>query len=183
MAIMEIVKHPADVLRRKAEPVRKVNAAVRRTLDDMADTMYDAHGVGLAGNQVGIAKRLVVIDVGDGLLQLINPEIVRRSGEMVEDTEGCLSIPGWQGEVPRDNQVQMRATLPNGRMAWFEAEDLFARAIQHEIDHLDGILFLDRASRVYEITAETQAEEGAEPEAAADEAGQAEQTPAAPHEA
>ncbi len=152
MAIMEIVKHPSDVLRQKAEPVRKVNAAIRRILDDMAETMYEAHGVGLAGNQVGIARRLVVIDVGDGLLKLINPEIVRRSGEIVEDTEGCLSIPGWQGEVPRDKAVQMRATLPNGRTAWFDAEDLFARAIQHEIDHLDGVLFLDRASSVYEVT-------------------------------
>lgn len=169
MAIMEILKHPDEVLKRKAEPVRKVNTAVRRILDDMAETMYDAHGVGLAGNQVGIAKRLVVIDVGDGLLQLINPEIVRRSGEIVEDTEGCLSIPGWQGEVPRDRQVQMRAMLPNGRIAWFDAENLFARAIQHEIDHLDGVLFLDRATRVFEVTAETDGEEGQAKEGDADE--------------
>ena len=181
MAILEIVKHPDDVLRRKAEPVRKVNAAIRRTLDDMAETMYAAHGVGLAGNQVGLLRRLVVIDVGDGLLQLINPEIVRRSDEIVEDTEGCLSIPGWQGDVPRHRQVQMRATLPNGRVAWFDAEDLFARAIQHEIDHLDGVLFLDRASKVYEVTAESKAED-------AEEAGQAEDAevspvmPAAPRE-
>ncbi len=152
MAIMEIVKHPAEVLRRKAEPVRKVNASIRRILTDMAETMYDARGVGLAGNQVGIAKRLVVIDTGDGLLQLINPEIVKRSGEIVEETEGCLSIPGWQGEVPRDRELQLKATLPNGRTAWFDASDLFARAIQHEIDHLDGVLFLDRATRVFEVT-------------------------------
>ena len=152
--MLEIVKHPSDVLRRKAEPLRKPNLSARRMLDQMAEAMYEAHGVGLAANQVGVLKRLVVIDVGDGLLKLINPEIVRRDEEIVEGVEGCLSIPGLQGKVPRHKTVQMRATLPNGRTEWFDAEGLFAVAIQHEIDHLDGVLFIDRATEVWEVVDE-----------------------------
>ncbi len=160
--MLEIVKHPSDILRRKAEPLRKPNLSARRLLDDMAEAMYAAHGVGLAANQVGVARRLVVIDVGDGLLKLINPEIVRRDEEIVEGVEGCLSIPGLQGKVPRHRRVQMRAMLPNGRVEWFDAEGLFAVAIQHEIDHLDGVLFIDRATEVWETTDEPEEDESDE---------------------
>ncbi len=157
--MLEIVTHPNEVLRRKAEPLRKPNLSARKLLDDMAEAMYAAHGVGLAANQVGVLRRLVVIDVGDGLLKLINPEIVRRDEEMVEGVEGCLSIPGLQGKVPRHKTVQLRATLPNGRTAWFDAEGLFAVAIQHEIDHLDGVLFIDRAVEVWEIVDDPEEDE------------------------
>lgn len=175
--MVEIVKHPSDVLRRKAEALRKPNRSARRLLDEMAEAMYEARGVGLAANQVGVAKRLVVIDVGEGLLKLINPEIVRRGDEIVEEVEGCLSIPGMQGKVPRHKSVQMRAMLTDGSTAWYDADGLFARAIQHEIDHLDGVLFIDRATEVWEVEETTTevassegpggdaAAEGAEPEA------------------
>ena len=177
--MLEIVKHPSDVLRRKAEPLRKPNLSARRVLDQMAEAMYEAHGVGLAANQVGVLKRLVVIDVGDGLLKLINPEIVRRDEEIVEGVEGCLSIPGLQGKVPRHKSVQMRATLPNGRTEWFDAEGLFAVAIQHEIDHLDGVLFIDRATEVWEVVDEPEDDQAEGGEAAQEgDAGDGEGTEA-----
>jgi len=166
--MLEIVKHPNDVLRRKAEPLRKPNISARHLLDEMAEAMYAAHGVGLAANQVGVARRLVVIDVGNGLLRLINPEIVRRDEELVEGVEGCLSIPGLQGKVMRHKTVQMKATLPNGRTEWFDAEGLFAVAIQHEIDHLDGVLFIDRATEVWEIEDEPDEDEAADGAASAE---------------
>ncbi len=171
--MLEIVKHPNDVLRRKAEPLRKPNLSARKLLDEMAETMYAAHGVGLAANQVGVLKRLVVIDVGEGLLKLINPEVVRHDEETSEGVEGCLSIPGLQGKVPRHKKVQVRATLPNGRTAWFDAEGLFAVAIQHEIDHLDGVLFIDRATEVWEVVDEPEDDEAEGGEAEDGSAGSA----------
>lgn len=160
MAEIEIVLHPSPLLRQKAKPVRKIGPSLRRLLDDMAQAMYTNHGIGLAGNQVGVLKRVMVVDVGEGLLQLINPEIVRIDRETEEAVEGCLSIPGLQGDVPRAKTLRLRATLPDGRTAWWDAEGLFARCLQHEIDHLDGVLFLDRATRVFEVAPES--DDGAE---------------------
>lgn len=114
----------------------------------MAETMYQARGVGLAAPQVGVAKRIIVVDVGEGLWELINPEIIFREGEEV-DLEGCLSIPGVTGEVMRASRVRVRGLNRNGQQQVITAEGFGARALQHEIDHLDGILFIDKALRIF----------------------------------
>ncbi|MBT9252942.1 MAG: peptide deformylase [Brockia lithotrophica] len=144
MAVRYIVKHPDPVLREVARPVKSVTPQVLRLLDDLAETMRHADGVGLAAPQVGISRRLAVVDVGDGLIELINPEILEEEGEEV-GVEGCLSIPGVYGEVRRAARVRVRTWTRTGESVVIEAEGLKARAIQHEIDHLDGILFIDRA--------------------------------------
>jgi len=113
----------------------------------MADTMYAEKGVGLAAPQVGVLKRLVVIDVGDGLLELINPKIVKTEGEVV-DTEGCLSVPELVGDVSRPKKVWVEALNTKGEKIYLEGEDLLARAFCHEVDHLDGILFTSRAIKL-----------------------------------
>jgi len=114
----------------------------------MAETMYDAEGVGLAAPQVGITKRVVVIDVGDGIIEMINPEIIEAKEEQF-GPEGCLSIPGLLGDVRRARWVKAKALDRNGNEIIVEGEDLLARAIQHEIDHLNGVLFIDLAERTY----------------------------------
>lgn len=165
MAILDIVKEPAEVLRKKAKPVLKVNASIRKLLDDMAETMYDAPGVGLAAPQVGISKRVIVIDPHDeetGLFQLVNPEIVSKEG-WVKGTEGCLSIPGYVGDVYRYEKVKVVALDRNGRKVYIDAEGWLARIFQHEIDHLDGILYTDKCSNLREVKpGEEEAEEGEE---------------------
>lgn len=150
MAEADIRRNPDPVLRKAAKPVRKVNRQVRELLEEMARTMRRARGVGLAAPQIGISRRLVVVDVGEGLLELINPEIVQAEGSETA-VEGCLSVPGMVGEVPRYQKVTVTALNREGRQIWVEAEGLLARALQHEIDHLNGVLFLDRATRVREV--------------------------------
>jgi peptide deformylase len=130
------------VLRQIAKPVPKVTKAIEKLLDDMAETMYDAEGIGLAAVQIGIVKRLVVADVGEGLVELINPEIVEASGSQI-GYEGCLSLPGLRGEVDRALTIKVRAWNRKEEVVEFEATELFARCIQHEVDHLNGILFTD----------------------------------------
>jgi len=151
MAIRMIVKHPDDVLRERAKEVTKFNANLHKLLDDMADTMYDADGVGLAAPQVGISKRVIVVDADEehGLIELVNPEIVSREGEQF-GPEGCLSIPGLQGDVRRAQKVVVRGQDRNGNPVEYTGTDLLARAFQHEIDHLNGVLFIDLAESVYE---------------------------------
>jgi peptide deformylase len=150
MAIRIIVKHPDPVLRETAKPVPKVTSNIHKLLNDMADTMYDAPGVGLAAPQIGISKRVVVIDVGDenGLVELINPEILEKDGEQF-GPEGCLSIPGLTGDVRRANTVKVKALNRDGNEIVLEGEGYLARAIQHEVDHLNGVLFIDIADKVY----------------------------------
>lgn len=153
MAILDIVLDPADVLRKKAKPVTKVNAAVRQLLDDMAETMYEAPGVGLAAPQVGVSKRIIVLDPHDdttGLLQLINPEIVHKEG-WVQGTEGCLSIPGYVGEVYRYEKIKVVALDRQGHKVYIDAEGWLARIFQHEIDHLDGIMYTDKCTNLREV--------------------------------
>ncbi|RUS46484.1 peptide deformylase [Cohnella sp. AR92] len=151
MAIRLIVKHPDDVLREPAKEVTKFNSNLHKLLDDMADTMYEADGVGLAAPQVGISKRVIVVDADEehGLVELVNPELVSKEGEQF-GPEGCLSIPGLQGDVRRALRVTVRGQDRNGNPVEYSGSDLFARALQHEIDHLNGVLFIDLAESVYE---------------------------------
>jgi peptide deformylase len=160
MAIRIIVKDPDPVLREKAKPVTKFNSNLHKLLDDMAETMYDANGVGLAAPQIGILKRVIVIDTGDehGLIEMVNPEIIEKSGEQF-GPEGCLSIPGINGEVRRAMKVKVRGQDRHGVEYTMEGEGLLARAFQHEVDHLNGVLFTDLAERIYEITPEQGEEE------------------------
>jgi peptide deformylase len=151
MAIRIIRKTGDPVLREAARDVKEITPQILALLDDMVDTMADAEGVGLAAPQVGISKRLIIVDVRDehGLLKMINPVIVSRQGKET-DIEGCLSFPGIVGEVERDEQVTVQALGADGRQLEICAVGLLARALQHEIDHLDGILLVDRAIRFIE---------------------------------
>ena len=146
MALRKIVQIGEPVLRKKSKKVEKIDDKIIQLLDDMADTMYESDGVGLAAPQVGILKRVVVIDIGDGLIELINPEIIETSGEQLDD-EGCLSVIGESGAVKRPYYVKVRAFDRNGRLFEMEGEELLARAFCHEIDHLDGILFVDKIGK------------------------------------
>jgi len=147
MAVYQIVQLGEDILRQKAQEVKKITPNIHKVLDNMAETMYEANGVGLAAPQVGISKRLVVVDIGEGLIELINPVIVKKDGEET-DNEGCLSVPNLIGEVKRAKSVVVQALNRDGEKVEYEAEGLLARAFQHEIDHLDGILFVDRATKL-----------------------------------
>ncbi|OEH85751.1 peptide deformylase [Desulfuribacillus stibiiarsenatis] len=149
MAIRIIRKNEDPVLREVSIPVQNINKNVHKLLDDMADTMYDADGVGLAAPQIGILKRVVIIDIGDGIIELINPEVIDASGEM-PGPEGCLSFPGLTGEVCRSEFVKVKALDRNGEEFTVEGTGLLARALQHEIDHLNGVVFLDIAENIYE---------------------------------
>lgn len=151
MAIRVIRTKGDPVLREVALEVQEITPLLKKLIDDMVETMYDAEGVGLAAPQVGIGKRIIVIDVLDenGLLKLINPVIVKRDGKETA-VEGCLSFPGVAGEVERDVKVTIRAMDADGNPVELCASGLLARAFQHEIDHLDGILIVDRASRFIE---------------------------------
>lgn len=150
MAIRIIRKNEDPVLRELAKPVTKINENVIKLLEDMAETMYDADGVGLAAPQVGILKRIVVIDVGEGLLELINPEIIEKQGQK-NASEGCLSFPGLSGEVCRSEYVKVKAQNRHGEEYIIEGKGLLARALLHEIDHLNGVVFLDHTDKVFEV--------------------------------
>lgn len=144
VALREIRHYERDeVLRKKARPVERIDDRILTLLDDMAETMYNAEGVGLAAPQVGILRRVVVIDVGEGIIELINPEIIEQEGEQVA-IEGCLSIPGLSGMVKRPARVVVSALNRHGERIEIEGIDLLARALCHEIDHLDGILYVDK---------------------------------------
>ena len=149
MAIRKIVELGDEKLRKHAKPVEKFDLRLRILLKDMADTMYKANGVGLAAPQVGILRRAVVVDVGNEesrLFELVNPEIIAFEGEQ-EGPEGCLSIPGRSGIVKRPNKVTVRAQDSRGNPIEITAEGFLARAFCHEIDHLDGILYIDKMER------------------------------------
>ena len=150
MAVYSIVKIGDPVLREKAATVNRITPNIVKLLGNMADTMYEANGVGLAAPQIGISKRVVVIDVGEGLIELINPEIIWYSDELETDAEGCLSVPGARGEVDRYSKVTVKALNRNGETVEISGEGFLARAMQHEIDHLYGVLYVDRASRMLE---------------------------------
>lgn len=155
MAILDIVFYPDKRLSRKSEGVQFIDDDIVKLLDDMADTMYDAPGVGLAAPQVGRNIRAIVVDTtssyegegGSGLLQLVNPVIVSSSGEQIGE-EGCLSVPGFVANVKRKQKVVVEALDRDAKPVSIQAEDMLARVLQHEIDHLDGILFFERLGKL-----------------------------------
>lgn len=146
MAIRNIVKLGDDILRKVCRTQLNFDDRLHTVLDDMADTMYNADGVGLAAPQVGILRRYCIVDVGDGLIELINPVVISTSGEQT-GTEGCLSLPGRYEDVTRPMKVKVRAQDRNGKNIIVKGEGLKARALLHEIDHLDGILYIDRVGK------------------------------------
>lgn len=150
MALRNIRKLGDDILRKKSRTVEKIDEKIITLLDDMADTLYEAEGVGLAAPQVGVLKRIALVDVGDGLIELINPEIIHTEGLQIAD-EGCLSVPGKYGKVERPKVVTVRATDRNGNEFEITGEDFLARAFCHEIDHLDGVVFVDKVSEYTDI--------------------------------
>jgi peptide deformylase len=154
MALREILTYPDPRLKTRALPVENIGGDIAQLAEDMAETMYAAPGVGLAATQVGIDRRVIVLDVreedekpGRRLMKLINPEIVERDGSIVWE-EGCLSVPDLTAPVTRARRILLRAWTPDEKEIQVEAEELLAVALQHEIDHLDGKLFLDRLSRL-----------------------------------
>ena len=152
MAILEIVKYPAPILRDKSTPIHQIDLSIRKLASDMLETMYAAPGIGLAAPQVGISKRLVVIDISNDPknrdpLILINPCITYSEGDVAGE-EGCLSIPEVYGDVHRFRQVKVKFLDLSGDEYEVAGEDLLARVIQHELDHLEGIVFLDRMSKI-----------------------------------
>ena len=151
MALLDIEILGSRVLREEAAPVDTVTDELRRLIQDMFDTMYNAEGIGLAGPQVGVSRRVLVVDVTNDdesrhVHALINPVIVESSKATDKAVEGCLSIPGIEEKVSRPVRVTIEAMSPDGDPVRIEADDLLARALQHEVDHLDGVLFLDRLS-------------------------------------
>ena len=144
MPVRPILTSEKPVLRQKARPVGRVDTTVRKTLDDMVDTMRAAPGVGLAGPQIGVLQRLVVVEFEERLYHLVNPEIAWASTEHEVADEGCLSIPGYIGAVERSIKVKVRAKDAKGKNLGITADGWLARIFQHEIDHLDGILYTDR---------------------------------------
>ncbi len=147
MAVYKIVEVGDEVLRERAPKVIKLGRNIEKLLDNMRDTMYAYKGVGLAAPQIGVSKQVIVVDVGEGLVELINPTITDMDGSET-DTEGCLSVPGVMGEVSRAVRVRVKGLDRSGHNVDIEAEGFFARALQHEIDHLNGILFLDKAQNL-----------------------------------
>ena len=147
MAIRNIVQFGDDVLKKECRPVEKFDRKLHQLLDDMQDTLYEANGAGLAAPQVGILRQVCIVDVGEGPIELVNPEIIATEGEQ-SGPEGCLSLPNEWGMVTRPMKVTVRAQNRKGK--WFEmpGEELLARAFCHEIDHLHGTVFTDVAGRM-----------------------------------
>ena len=144
MAVLEVLKAGHPVLKQVAQPVDHVNKKMRAFIEDMAETMYKTDGVGLAAPQVGVSKRIIVVDDGNGLQALINPQIIKAEGSQW-GPEGCLSVPGYFGDVERYEKVTVTAIDPNNKKLRIEAEGFLARIFQHEIDHLEGHLFIEKA--------------------------------------
>ena len=148
MAKRKILNESDEILRKHSRPVEQYDNRLHMLIDDMAETMESANGVGLAAPQVGILRRVVTIDVGQGVIEMVNPEIVYESAEQIDDAEGCLSSPGEYGLVKRPRKVRAKYYDRHGNLCEIEGEGLLARAICHETDHLNGRLFKDLASRM-----------------------------------
>ena len=162
MALRKIVTVGDPVLNKVCRPVTKFDDRLAMLIDDMIETMHEANGVGLAGPQVGVLRRVVVVDTGDEDLELVNPEIVETGKEMQTGLEGCLSVPGKYGIVTRPNYVVVRAQDRNGDWYEYEGEELIARAFCHELAHLDGQLYTEVAERMLTPEELEQLEHGAE---------------------
>lgn len=147
MALRNIVEEGDPVLRKVCKEVKEITPRILQLLDDLAETMRDADGVGLAAPQVGILRRIAVVEVDDELFELINPEIVLTEGDQYDD-EGCLSVPGKAGKVHRPEYVEVNCLNRFGEEVTYEADGLLARAFCHEIDHLDGVLYIDKAEDI-----------------------------------
>ena len=158
MAVLPILKVGNPILKNQSTPIQKIDKNIRKLIQDMFDTMAEAEGVGLAAPQVGENVRLIVLNMGEGPFEIINPVIIDEVGEQVS-VEGCLSVPGFYGDVTRFMQVTVGGINSKGKKVKVTGEGLLARALQHEIDHLDGVLYLDRADALYKQ----------EPESAGDE--------------
>ena len=159
MALRKIRIQGDSVLTKVCRPVEKMTPRIKTLIEDMLDTMYDADGVGLAAPQVGVLRRVVVIDVGEGPIVMVNPEIIESDGSQTGE-EGCLSLPGKSGVVTRPNHVKARAYNENMELYEIEGEELLARAICHELDHLDGVMYVDLVEGdIYDVTAEDEDEE------------------------
>jgi len=150
MAVLEILKYPHPLLKKRSQEIEKIDENIRQLIQDMTETMYDANGVGLAACQVGVGKRIIVLDVSpmdpeQDLFALINPEIVAEEEE-IDHEEGCLSVPDCQEIIKRKQKVRVRGMSSEGKEVELEAQGILAIALQHEVDHLNGVLILDRMS-------------------------------------
>lgn len=152
MALRKILTLGDETLYKKCRKVEKFDKRLHDILDDMAETMYNANGAGLAAVQIGILRRIVVIDAGNGLIELVNPEIVEQSGEQTGE-EGCLSVPGKCGDVTRPMYVKVKARDRNGKLFETDGSELLARAFCHEIEHLDGHLYIEKAENLRMVEA------------------------------
>jgi len=150
MANRPILTADEPILHERARKVTHFDASLHRLLQEMVDTMRDAPGIGLAANQIGVPLQVAVIELEEKVTELINPQIIRASGEVI-DWEGCLSVPGFVAEVARHAKVTIKARDRNGKEFRVKGEDLFARALQHEIDHLNGILYIDYLDSLEEL--------------------------------
>ncbi len=150
MVIRQILTAEEPILRERARKVTHFDASLHRLLDDMLKTMRDAPGIGLAANQIGVPLQVAIIELEDEITELVNPQIVRASGEVI-DWEGCLSVPGFVAEVKRHAKVTVKARDRHGKEFRVKGEELFARALQHEIDHLNGILYIDYLDSLEEL--------------------------------
>jgi peptide deformylase len=166
MAIRRILSAEEPALRERTKRVTRFDASLHRLLGDMLETMRDAPGVGLAANQVGVPLQVAVTEIEGRITELVNPQIVRTSGEQL-DWEGCLSIPGYVAEVARAAKVTVKAKDRHGREFRVKGEELFARALQHEIDHLNGILYIDHLESLEELVRVNETQHEVEEETAA----------------
>jgi peptide deformylase len=166
MVIRRILTADEPILREKTKKVTDFDASLHRLLDDLLETMRDAPGIGLAANQVGVPLQVAVIEIEGKITELVNPKVVRRSGKVV-DWEGCLSIPGFVAEVERSEKVTVQARDRNGREFRVKGDELFARALQHEIDHLNGALYIDYLESLEELVRVSEASEDVREEATA----------------
>ena len=147
MSVIEVVRFPHQILRQQCEPVENITDAILKLIDDMAETMYSYKGVGLAAPQIGVAQNVIVLDAGQGLISLINPEISLSEGTEAKE-EGCLCLPDLSVTVERSERIQIKGIDRKGNPFTIEADGLLARAMQHEIDHLHGTLIIDKLSKL-----------------------------------